>query len=172
MTAKTPDIYCIKVMKAEEFIANLKTLNPPIEVEKFDDSEDFKDELVNLVMNYDISDVDFGDIGFAQEVLGDEETYEVGMFEEKFIIIDRKTGEVRIEDDDDEGTIIFSCAESSEKFIDALWLSVQYFSKQLNEGLNETRLDESEAKAKECAEVAGSQDYFPFYQDFLNCYEN
>jgi hypothetical protein len=158
-------------MKAEEFIAKLKTLTPPIEVEKYDDSEDFRDELVNLVMNYDISEVDFGDIGFAEEVLGDEEYYEVGMFEEKFIVIDRKTGEVRIEDDDDEGTIMFSCAQTSEKFIDALWLAVQFFAKELNEGLKETSIDEAEAKAKECAEVAGSQDYFPFYQDFLNCYE-
>src|SRR5689334_10249083 len=116
-------------MKAEEFIAKLKTLTPPIEVEKYDDSEDFRDELVNLVMNYDVSEVDFGDIGFAEEVLGDEEYYEVGMFEEKFIVIDRKTGEVRIEDDDDEGTIMFSCAASSEKFIDALWLAVQFFAK-------------------------------------------
>lgn len=159
-------------MKAQEFIANLKTLTPPINVEKFDDAENFNDELVNLVMNYDISEVDFGDIGFANEVLGDEESYEVGMFEEKFIIIDRKSGEVRIEDDDDEGTIIFSCAESSEKFIDALWIAVKYFSKQLNEELTETWLDECEAVAKQCAEVAGSEDYFPFYQDFLNCYEN
>ncbi len=158
-------------MKAEEFITNLKTLNPPIEVEKYDDCEEFADELVNLVMNYDISEVDFGDIGFAEEVLGDEEFYEVGMFEEKFIVIDRQKGEVRIEDDDAEGTIMFSCAETSEKFIDALWLAVQHFSSQLNEGLKETDLDQCEAKAKQCAEVAGSQDYFPFYQDFLNCYE-
>ncbi len=159
-------------MKAEEFIANLKTLSPPIDVEKFDDCEDYKDELVNLAMNYDVSDVEFGDIGFADEVLGDEETYEVGMFEEKFIVIDRQTGAVRIEDDDEAGTIIFSCAETSEKFIDALWIAVQYFSSQLNEGLTTTRLDESEAVAQQCAEVAGSEDYFPFYQDFLNCYEN
>jgi hypothetical protein len=158
-------------MKAEEFIANLTTLTPPIEVEKYEDQENFEDELVNLVMNYDLSDVEFGDIGFAEEVLGDEEFYEVGMFEEKFIVIDRKTGEVRIEDDDDEGTIIFSCAQTSEKFIDALWLAVQYFSKQLTEEIKETDLDYCEAQAKICAEVAGSSDYFPFYQDFLNCYE-
>ena len=158
-------------MKAEEFISNLKTLNPPIKVEKHEDAEDFADELVNLVMNYDISEVDFGDIGFAEEVLGDEEYYEVGMFEEKFIVIDRKTGEVRIEDDDEQGTIVFSCAQTSERFIDALWLVVQFFAKHLNENLKETDIDEAEAKAKECAEVAGSQDYFPFYQDFLNCYE-
>lgn len=159
-------------MKAEQFIANLKTLNPPIEVEKFEDAEVFNDELVNLAMNYDISEVDFGDIGFAQEVLGDESTLEVGMFEEKFIIIDRETGVVRIEDDDEEGTIIYTCADSGEKFIEALWIAVQYFSKQLNEGLTDQHLDESEAIAQKCAEAAGSEDYFPFYQDFLNCYEN
>jgi hypothetical protein len=158
-------------MKAEEFIANLKTLSPPIEVEKRADSEDYGNELVNLAMNYDVSEVDFGDIGFADEVLGDEKYYEVGMFEEKYIVIDRGTGEVRIEDDDEEGTIIFSCAQSSEKFIDALWLAVEFFSKHLNEDLQETIIDEAEAKALECAEAAGSQDYFPFYQDFLNCYE-
>lgn len=158
-------------MKAQEFIANLKTLSPPIEVKKHDDSEDYGNELVNLAMHYDVSEVDFGDIGFAKEVLGDEKYYEVGMFEEKYIVIDRGTGEVRIEDDDEEGTIIFSCAESSEKFIDALWLAVQFFSNELNEGLKETLIDDAETKAEECAEAAGSQDYFPFYQDFLNCYE-
>ncbi len=158
-------------MKAEEFISKLKTLNPPIAVEKYDDSEDFADELVNLVMNYDVSEVDFGDIGFAEEVLGDEDFYEVGMFEAKYIVIDRRTGEVRIEADDDEGTIVFSCADGSEKFIDALWLAVQYFSQQLTEKLKETAIDEAEVKARECAEVAGNQDYYPFYQDFLNCYE-
>lgn len=158
-------------MKAEEFIANLKTLNPPIEVEKYDDAEVFDDELVNLVMNYDISDVDFGDIGFAEEVLGDDDSYEVGMFEEKFIVIDRKSGEVRIEKDDDEGTIVFSCAQNSEKFLDALWIAVQFFSQHLNEGLTETDIDDCLQKAKECSEVAGSEDYYPFYEDFLNCYE-
>lgn len=158
-------------MKAEEFIARLATLNPPIKVEKYDDADNFDDELVNLVMNYDVSDVDFGDIGFAEEVLGDEDYYEVGMFEEKFIVIDRESGEVRIEKDDDDGTIVFSCAESSEKFLDALWVAVRYFSTQLNEKLKETDLESCELKAQQCAEVAGSQDYFPFYQDFLNCYE-
>lgn len=158
-------------MKAEEFIGKLLTLTPPIIVEKFDDAEDYGDELVNLAMNYDISEVDFGDIGFAEEVLGDEEYYEVGMFEEKYIVIDRKSGEVRVEDDDDEGTIIFSCAETSEKFLDALWVAVRYFSLQLNEKLKDTDLESRELKAQQCAEVAGGEQYFPFYQDFLNCYE-
>lgn len=158
-------------MKAEEFIGKLLTLTPPIIVEKFDDAEDYGDELVNLAMNYDISDVDFGDIGFAEEVLGDDDYYEVGMFEEKYLVIDRKSGEVRVEDDDEEGTIIYSCAETSEKFLDALWVAVRYFSLQLNEKLKETDLESRELKARQCAEVAGSEDYFPFYQDFLNCYE-
>ena len=158
-------------MKAEEFIAKLTTLTPPITIEKYDDAESFDDELVNLVMNYDISDVEFGDIGFAEEVLGDDDTYEVGMFEEKFIVIDRSTGEVRIEKDDDDGTILYSCAETSEKFLDALWVAVRFFSFQLNENLKDSDLESRELKAKQCAEVAGSLDYYPFYEDFLNCYE-
>ena len=158
-------------MKAEEFVSKLATLTPPILVEKYDDAEDFDDELVNLVMNYDVSDVDFGDIGFAEEVLGDDDTYEVGMFEEKFIVIDRKTGVVRVEEDDDDGTIVFSCAETSEKFLDALWIAVRYFSAQLNEGLKDTDLEKGELKAQQCAEVAGSEEYIAFYLDFLNCYE-
>lgn len=158
-------------MKAEEFIGKLLTLTPPIIVEKFDDAEDYGDELVNLAMNYDISDVDFGDIGFADEVLGDDDYYEVGMFEEKYLVIDRQSGEVRVEADDEDGTIVYSCAETSEKFLDALWVAVRYFSVQLNEKLKETDLESRELKAKQCSEVAGSEDYFPFYQDFLNCYE-
>lgn len=158
-------------MKAEEFITKLATLNPPILIEKYDDAEPFEDELVNLVMNYDVSDVDFGDIGFAEEVLGDDDTYEVGMFEEKFIVIDRATAEVRIEKDDDEATVVYSCAENSEKFLDALWVAVRFFSMQLNEKLKETDLDSCELKARQCSEVAGSEDYYPFYLDFLNCYE-
>ncbi len=158
-------------MKAEEFITKLTTLTPSITVEKHDDAEDFDNELVNLVMNYDISDVDFGDIGFAEEVLGDDDTYEVGMFEEKFIVIDRQSGEVRIEKDDDDGTIIYSCAETSERFLDALWVAVRYFSLQLDEKLKDSDLETSQLKARQCAEVAGSDDYYPFYEDFLNCYE-
>ena len=158
-------------MKAEEFITKLTTLTPSITVEKHDDVEDFDNELVNLVMNYDISDVDFGDIGFAEEVLGDDDTYEVGMFEEKFIVIDRQSGEVRIEKDDDDGTIIYSCAETSERFLDALWVAVRYFSLQLDEKLKDSDLETSQLKARQCAEVAGSDDYYPFYEDFLNCYE-
>ncbi|MEK7725035.1 MAG: hypothetical protein AAB336_11830 [Acidobacteriota bacterium] len=158
-------------MKAEEFITKLATLTPAIEVERYDDAEDYGDELVNLAMNYDISDVDFGDIGFADEVLGDDDYYEVGMFEEKYLVIDRQSGEVRVEADDEEGTIVYSCAETSEKFLDALWVAVRYFSVQLNEKLKDTDLESRELKAQQCAEVAGSEDYFPFYQDFLNCYE-
>lgn len=166
------DIYYFEVfMKAHEFISRLTTLNPPITVEKYDNAEDFGDELVNLAMNFDISEIDFGDIGFADEVLSDDDFYEVGMFEEKYLVIDRQTGNVQVEDDDEEGTIIFSCAETSEKFIDALWVVVRYFSTQLNENLKETDLESCELKARQCAEVAGSEDYFPFYQDFLNCYE-
>jgi hypothetical protein len=158
-------------MKAEEFVTKLATLTPPILVAKHEDYEDFDDELVNLVMNYDVSDVDFGDIGFAEEVLGDDDTFEVGMFEEKFLVIDRKSGVVRVENDDDEPIIIFTCAETSEKFIDALWVAVRYFSIQLNENLRETDIEHGEEKAMQCAEVAGSKDYYPFYVDFLNCYE-
>jgi hypothetical protein len=158
-------------MKAAEFIEKLKTLTPPIEVEKYEDTEDYGDELVNLVMNFDISDVDFGDIAFAEEVLGDEESYELGMFEEKFLIIDRNSGRVYVEDDDEEGSVVFTCADSSEKFIDALWVAVRYFSFQMNEKLKDSDIESCEIKAKQCAEVAGNEEYIPFYQDFLNCYE-
>jgi hypothetical protein len=158
-------------MKAEEFVEKLKTLNPPIEVEQFEDAEDYSDELVNLVMNYDVSEIDFGDIAFADEVLGDEETFELGMYEEKFLIIDRNSGEVYVERDDEDGTRVFTCAETSEKFLDALWVVVRYFAFQLNEKLKETDIESCEEKAKQCAEVAGNLEYVPFYQDFLNCYE-
>lgn len=157
-------------MKAEEFIEKLATLTPPIVIEKYDEVEDFEDELVNLVMNYDLSEIDFGDVSFAEEVLGDDESYEVGMFEEKFIVIDRKSGEVHIEDDD-EGTIVFACASNSEKFLDALWVAVRYFSLQLDKNLKDTDLESCQIKAKQCAEVAGDESYIPFYEDFLNCYE-
>ncbi len=158
-------------MKAAEFIERLKTLTPPIVVGTFEDLEDYGNELVNLVMNYDVSDVDFGDITFEDEVFGDDETFELGMFEEKILIIDKASGEVRVEDDDEDGTIVFTCADNGEKFIDALWVAVRYFSFQLNEKLKETDIESCELKAKQCAEVAGSEDYYPFYLDFLNCYE-
>jgi hypothetical protein len=158
-------------MKTEEFIANLATLEPSIIVEKYDDGDDFGDQLVNLVMNYDISDVELGDVGFAEEALGDDDTYEIGMFEEKFLIIDRNTGEIRVEEDDDEGTILYSCAENSEKFLDATWEVVQYLSKQLDETIDDATLDHYEEVAMKCARMAGSEEYFPFYVDWLNCYE-
>ncbi|NJM53204.1 MAG: hypothetical protein HC846_07310 [Blastocatellia bacterium] len=113
--------------ESRRIYCKISYFNPAYRGGKYDDAESFDDELVNLVMNYDIADVEFGDIGFAEEVLGDDDYYEVGMFEEKFLVIDRKTGEVRVEDDDDEGTIVFSCAETSEKFLDALWVAVRYF---------------------------------------------
>ncbi len=158
-------------MKTEEFVAKLATLNPPITVEKYNDYEDFGDQLVNLVMNYDIGEVELGDVGFADEAMGDEDTYEVGMFEEKFLIIDRNTGEIRVEDDDEAGTIVYSCAENSEKFLDATWEVVQYLSKQLDETLDDSTLDDHEEVAMKCAKIAGSEDFFAFYVDWLNCYE-
>jgi hypothetical protein len=158
-------------MKTEEFIAKLATLEPSIIVEKYDDGDDFGDQLVNLVMNYDISDVELGDVGFAEEALGDDDTYEIGMFEEKFLIIDRNTGEIRVEEDDDEGTILYSCAENSEKFLDATWEVVQYLSKQLDETIDDSTLDHYEEVAMKCAKMAGSEEYFAFYVDWLNCYE-
>lgn len=158
-------------MKAEEFIAKLATLTPPIMVDKYEETEDFEDELVNLVMNYDLSEIDFGDVSFAEEVLGDDDHYEVGIFEEKFIVIDRQSGRVQIEDNEDEGTIVFTCASSSEKFLDALWVAVRYFSLQLDKNLKDTDLESCQIKAKQCAEVAGDESYITFYEDFLNCHE-
>ena len=127
--------------------------------------------MVNLVMNYDLSEIDFGDVSFAEEVLGGEESYEVGMFEEEFIVINRENGSVYIEEDDEEGTILFTCASSSERFLDALWVAVRYFSLQLDQNLKDTDLESCLHKAKQCADVAGDESYIPFYEDFLNCYE-
>jgi hypothetical protein len=162
-------------MKAEEFVAKLATLEPPLAVEKRTDAEPFADDaLVDLVLNWEIADFDFGDVSFSEEAFEDETTFEVGMYEEKYIIVDRRNGEVRVEKDDEDGTIVFSCAASSEKFLDALWLAIQYFAAKLNEQiLHDDDLDKCENKAYQCAEAAGDKnDYFPFYQDFLNCYES
>lgn len=158
-------------MKAEEFVAKLATLDPPINVEKYEDAEPLGDELVALVVNYDVANIYLGDIRFGEEAYEDEETFEVGQFEEKFLIIDRESGEVRVEDDDDEGTVMYSCAESSEKFLDALWSAVQYLSFKLNQPPKESDLETCRGRALECAEIAGSEDYYPFYQDLLDCYE-
>jgi hypothetical protein len=158
-------------MKTEEFVAKLATLDPPITVEEYEDTEDFGDQLVNLVMNFDIGDVELGNVGFAEEAMGDDDVYEIGMFEEKFLIIDRKTGEIRVEDDDEEGTIIYSCAENSEKFLDATWEVVKFLSKKLDETIDDSTLDDHEEVAMSCAKIAGGEEYFAFYVDWLNCYE-
>lgn len=158
-------------MRAQEFVDKLATLNPPIVVQKHPEAESFVDPLVELVVNYDMHEIFLGDIHFGEEAYEDETTYEVGMFEEKVLIVDKESGEVRVEDDDDEGTILFSCAQNSEKFLDAVWVSISHLSQRLNQALKDTDLEVCYQKAMECAEIAGSEDYFPFYQDLLDCYE-
>jgi hypothetical protein len=158
-------------MRPQEFVEKLATLNPPILVARHPEAERFEDALVSLVVNFDMDEIYLGDIHFGEEAYEDETTFEVGMFEEKFLIVDKETGEVRVEDDDEEGTIMFSCAASSEKFLDAVWIGIQYLSRKVNETLKDTDVETCYQKAMECAEAAGSEDYFPFYQDLLDCYE-
>lgn len=158
-------------MKASEFVERLKALDPPVDVQKREEDVPIGDALVDLVLNYDVADMQFGDIIFADDAFEDEDTYEVGNFEEKFLIVDRKSGEVRIEDDDEEGTILYSCAQNGEKFLDALLAAAKFISDLVEDRLSDDDLDHCEAKAMECAKLAGSDEYFPFFQDFLNCYE-
>ncbi len=125
--------------------------------------------LISLISQYDGSSVEIGGIRFRNSLLERERIWEVGWEEIDPLIIDQFTGEVRIEEANTEGHILWHCAMTGSHFLDALLPTACFLGKC---SYDFKLFQDQEAKCKQseiCAELAGGHRYLRFCRSLLGC---
>lgn len=170
-------------MKANEFVEKLKSIAPSLESTiargysedgakrilrsyeaDYKDNKLYQNELLNLVKNYDSSNIEIGFIRFDLENQNDisletDQFFRVGWVEGYLLVVNKQTGEVQMEDFSSEGFIIANCAENSEKFLDAVF----EFAKPHGNFFDEQNQYQRDSKIILCATLAGGNQYQEFY---------
>lgn len=132
------------------------------------------DELLNLIHNYDASKIEIALVHFD---LDDDSPYgippserflRVGYAEADFVVIDKTTGEIALEDHESSGFIMLYCAENGGKFLDALYEMAKPNDEYLVDPKDQGSVDWCK-KADVCAHLAGGDKYLDFYKMALGC---
>lgn len=128
--------------------------------------EELGDELLNLISNYKMEISIIQGVKFSKSIVEKESYYIVGEFDVYQIILDKRSKVISALDLTDELEHAFDIAKDSTHFLGALFLSMQYFSKKLNN--KSQRNPENKALyRKQCSEAAGGSEFSFFYENLL-----
>lgn len=129
------------------------------------------DEFLALIRYYDCSNVGIGILSMEKEVIECNDYYEIGKVEMDVLVLNKITLEIEVRDHDSLGHVIWECALSGAKFLDALLVCAQYFRSLLNDlsiGDNSARLL---GVVNNSTEKAGGDRYIDFYKMLLGYFE-
>ncbi|MCY2987563.1 MAG: hypothetical protein NTY19_06830 [Planctomycetota bacterium] len=163
-------------MDADQFAARLRDLAPPLDhlqeqgftvAEAIGIRRGFecilrtevsgpvhRDPIVDLLSRYDATGLEIGLIAFASHVEDRGNKLYFGEAESDYLVIDKATGRVQVLDHAKPDHVICECAETSERFFDALIAGLDVAS------LGDRSLGQ-------CVNLAGGQRYRAFYADIL-----
>lgn len=171
-------------MKAREFVRKIYELTPSKELlsdfglsegeiidiqqyykanEKTVKTENIDNALIDLVRNFDTSTLAVTLVTFNDYIKESEDTWRVGLVESDWLEVDRITNQVKVTQHDYEEYTIWWCADSGEKFLDALYEVAKYINSE-----NKTPVKNCK-QAEICAELAGGKNYLDFYKMLLSC---
>jgi hypothetical protein len=176
-------------MTAKEFVRKITELKPDINsfinseyprefiennIREFNITEKVikvmkEDEVLNLIENYDLKDFFVYDFHFLEkeDYYSFDDYFFFAGFDIFIIGLNKKTLEIVCYDLDN-NEIFKKCASNSSNFLDALFhLKTLQTKFLLNEELISLREELSLLTAKECAELAGGQEYVSFYEYIL-----
>jgi len=175
-------------MNAKKFVMELGEI--PIDVRKMRHegiSDDYINDLVNsyqikakrsssvtdnpiidLVNNYDVTKLQIGMIGFDDRIKNIGEYTFFGRFEIDHLVINTTFGTIlMIENGSDH--VLYECAQSGEKFLDALVIAAGFLEKR---AMDDKLYDDQVLTCKiaeECGNIAGSPSCVDFYKILLGC---
>ena len=125
------------------------------------------DPLIDLVNLYDVSTIEIGPITFVQPILERDQSWLVGKDEDATLVIDKASGEIRVDELDTAGSVAMRCAKNGDRFLSALLPAACFLGKcsyDLDLGQDQEAIT---SQAKECAELAGGKEYLDFYNYLL-----
>jgi hypothetical protein len=179
-------------MNALEFVSSLKkipTKERLSQIEKQGLGQDFLEEYIGcftfkqirnnrinnpieeLVNNFDGSSVEIGMITFDIEPFDHEDYFVFGRFEIDFLVISKRTGEIKLIDHEDESNIMYECASGSSVFLKAILEAAAFLDKlpyKNNLANDQKQICEM---AESCSSIAGGNKYIGFYKTLLGCFE-
>lgn len=124
-----------------------------------------KNPIIDLVLRYDLSSIDFGLVTFRSEIQDLDGKLWFGEAAGDLLAIDRETLRVQLLDHGAPEYVMCDCAITAERFLDAMiayltepWMEVDLFEE--DPPLEPPR-------SLRLAEIAGGTEYMPFYESIL-----
>jgi hypothetical protein len=129
------------------------------------------DPVLELIENYDSSNLEIGMISFDQNIEEGEDYLFFGKFEVDDLAVHRNFGTVvMLEDGSDH--VLYKCAGNGAKFLDALILAAKFLEKRANDDSLYENQGLTCKMAEECGEIAGGKaEYQDFYKMMFGCDE-
>ena len=123
--------------------------------------------LVDLISKWDGTTVEIGAIRFADHPIDLGAMIQVGFVEDDPLIVDKQTGEIAVIDSSDQSTVVWKVARDSECCLDALDCLSRYFTGCAIQQIDYDNRDIAMATAKNCAALAGGDEYLLFYSSLI-----
>jgi len=103
------------------------------------------------------------DVSFRNTIEENSEYYIIGEIDIYLLIIRKKNGLICALDITEDLEPIFECALDSEKFLDALFVAMEYYIMKFRKIIVRNEIN-NEYYRKRCSEVAGGSLFYPFYK--------
>jgi hypothetical protein len=135
------------------------------------DSKKLNNPIEELVSNFDGSSVEIGMITFDIEPFENEDYFAFGRFEVDYLVISKRTGEIKLIDHEDVNNIMYDCASDSSSFLKAILAAAAFLDKlPYDDNLANDQKQICEM-AGNCSRIAGGNKYNGFYKTLLGCFE-
>ncbi len=120
--------------------------------------------LLDLVLSFDASEVEIGMVCFSDKAETQGDAIVVGEVESDPLLVDRATGEIRVEEFGSDGHLLWRCARSEHEFLDALIVVADWSARAMEalEGVPVKSTDRDSAITN-AAKLAGGGEYRDFY---------
>lgn len=126
-----------------------------------------KDEMISLLNSYNVDAVQIGLVSFLSRPEESKEFIYLGRVELDVLALNKTNFEIVVLDHDDLTWIIWPCAASSERFLDALLTFASFLSYKVKNKIAKDRDEVAHECALLCSEKAGGSKYFDFYKMLL-----
>jgi hypothetical protein len=123
------------------------------------------DPLIDLIVHFDLSNVEIGMIRFENQIRKEVNRWIIGAVETDHLVLDLHTRGIRV-DDFRTGSLLWDCARDSSRFLDALVLAAQFLAKCMIDESVYADSNASNRTACACAEAAGER---RIYRSFECC---
>jgi len=125
-------------------------------------------DLSELISKYDPSNIEIGMVRMLETPENSPLGWRVGQVEADYLVVDKGTGEIVVEEIASPGYVIWRCAADGGRFMSSMATAAKYLAECL---LEDKARDAQQAEAFEvCVSLAGGRAYEPFYRMLLGIY--